>query len=230
MSYVIYKTTNIINNKIYVGQNTTNRKNYLGSGILIRYAIKKYGRENFTKEILETCSDLEELNNREIFWIKHFDSINNKIGYNLHIGGRNIGSFIRTKKYIFTNEHKRNISIGRTNIKLTDEHKRNISLNHADVSGINNPMYNKTHTDEVKKRLSHLNSGRILSADRVLEIKEQTKGEGNPNSKLKESEVLNIRKLYNIYKIRIKDISDMFGLKFACVEKIVKYRTWKHLP
>ena len=50
---IIYKTTNLINKKIYIGQDTKNNPNYLGSGKYFKYALKKYGKENFSKEIIE---------------------------------------------------------------------------------------------------------------------------------------------------------------------------------
>jgi len=82
---IIYKTTNLINGKFYVGKDTKNDPNYLGSGILIRRAIRKYGRENFSKEILQHCDSLEALDTAEKFWILSLDAINK--GYNLASGG-----------------------------------------------------------------------------------------------------------------------------------------------
>jgi len=50
----IYKTTNLINNKIYVGKHKTSANDgYLGSGLILGYAVDKYGKENFKREILE---------------------------------------------------------------------------------------------------------------------------------------------------------------------------------
>ncbi len=82
---VIYKTINVINGKFYIGQDSKNNPNYLGSGILLQRAILKYGRNNFKKEILETCNSKEELNEREIYWIKKLNAI--KEGYNIATGG-----------------------------------------------------------------------------------------------------------------------------------------------
>ena len=50
---IIYKTTNLVNGKTYVGQDSKNNKKYLGSGKILKSAIKKYGRSSFKKEIIE---------------------------------------------------------------------------------------------------------------------------------------------------------------------------------
>lgn len=82
----IYKITNLINNKIYVGKSRINNENYYGSGIQIVAAIQKYGRENFFKEILEECLE-EEVDQREIFWIGELNACDTSVGYNISIGG-----------------------------------------------------------------------------------------------------------------------------------------------
>lgn len=84
---IIYKTTNLINGKFYVGKDASNNPNYYGSGLLLAKAIKKYGKENFKKEILEECQSLKYLNIREKYWIASLDATNKKIGYNITIGG-----------------------------------------------------------------------------------------------------------------------------------------------
>lgn len=87
----IYKTTNIINNKIYVGQHKAPKfmgRRYLGSGILLTEAIKKYGRKNFICELLDTAETFKELNQKEILWISKLDATNSAIGYNISPGGQ----------------------------------------------------------------------------------------------------------------------------------------------
>jgi len=81
---IIYKTTNLINGRFYVGKDAYNKKHYIGSGTILKQAIKKYGRENFKKEILEHCS-FDILNEREIYWIDKLNAIND--GYNITEGG-----------------------------------------------------------------------------------------------------------------------------------------------
>ena len=85
----IYITTNNINNKKYIGKHKCNTfdTSYKGSGKLIKEAILKYGIENFTTEILETCDSLQNLNDREIYWIQHFNACQDNSFYNIAKGG-----------------------------------------------------------------------------------------------------------------------------------------------
>lgn len=82
----IYKTTNNVNGKIYIGKEKDNDPNYFGSGVLLNKAIKKYGKDSFTKEILEV-SDYGNIDDRECYWIDFYNSTNRDIGYNLTKGG-----------------------------------------------------------------------------------------------------------------------------------------------
>lgn len=88
---VIYKITNTLNNMIYIGRRKCNPHkisvlhNYFGSGLYIKNAIKKYGKEYFIKEYLDYAMSDEDLDKLEMYYIKKFDSMNN--GYNQTIGG-----------------------------------------------------------------------------------------------------------------------------------------------
>lgn len=89
MDYYIYLTTNLINNKKYIGQHKGSiNDDYLGSGTGFLKAVEKYGKENFKKEILEICTE-EELNEKEKYWIKYFNAYEDKNYYNLTEGGQN---------------------------------------------------------------------------------------------------------------------------------------------
>lgn len=85
----IYITTNIINNKKYIGKHKAkiHSKSYLGSGVILNEAIKKYGRSNFTNKVIEWCNSLDELNEREIYWIKYYNAVNSDDFYNISPGG-----------------------------------------------------------------------------------------------------------------------------------------------
>lgn len=87
----IYKTTNLINDKIYIGQkhsNTFLENKYLGSGYLLKKAITKYGKENFKVEFLESANSKIELDRKEIQYIALYNSTDSDIGYNIAKGGQ----------------------------------------------------------------------------------------------------------------------------------------------
>jgi len=86
----IYKTTNKINNKIYIGQKKSEiflNESYLGSGKYLKHAIKKYGKENFTIELVDTADSKEDLNKLEIYYIDLYKATDKTIGYNIAKGG-----------------------------------------------------------------------------------------------------------------------------------------------
>lgn len=84
---VVYKTTNLINGKIYIGKDESMKPHYIGSGYILKKAIRKYGKENFKKDILESCGSREELEEKERYWIKELNATNPEIGYNVAEGG-----------------------------------------------------------------------------------------------------------------------------------------------
>lgn len=93
---IIYKITNTINGKIYIGQTTRTLKQRMAehkssTDTAIGHAINKYGLEKFHTEVVEECETLKELNEREVFWIAHYNCIAPH-GYNLTTGGKNGGA------------------------------------------------------------------------------------------------------------------------------------------
>jgi len=142
---VIYKTTNLINGKIYIGQLAREDPNYLGSGEILKKAIKKYGKENFTRETIAYCNSKDELDSLEIFYIKIYNS-KDPNGYNLTGGGGGTVGFHKPawnkgKKVFFSEETLRKFSelakrrknnLGR---KFTEEHKKKMSESHLGQPG-----------------------------------------------------------------------------------------------
>ena len=88
MYYIIYKTTNILNNKFYIGKHQTNnlKDSYIGSGKALVQAIKKYGRQNFKFEILFYLNSEEEMNAKEKEIVTE-EFVKNPQTYNLTVGG-----------------------------------------------------------------------------------------------------------------------------------------------
>lgn len=88
MFYTVYKITNLVNNKIYVGLHVTNDldDDYLGSGKQIQAAVKKYGRENFKREYIKICKTSEEMYNLEAEIVNE-DFVKDSNTYNMKTGG-----------------------------------------------------------------------------------------------------------------------------------------------
>lgn len=129
----IYKITNQVNGKIYIGKHSTDILNdgYMGSGKLIKRAIQKYGIKAFTKEYLAFCDTEDKLNWFEKFYIKKYKAREN--GYNLTDGGD--GGDTMSGKH------------------LSEERKQKIT-------GVKNGMYGKKHTSESKLKMSEAKKGK----------------------------------------------------------------------
>ena len=139
---VIYLTTNKINGKKYLGKDVQNNPKYLGSGLDLKKAIKKYGAENFKKTILEVCNNKEELWKREEYWLNYYDVKNNKEFYNRT--NKAFGSWEGRKFDPITEETKQKMSMAHKDIPLSKEHKQAIS----------DAMLGHSKTEEWKKNLS----------------------------------------------------------------------------
>ena len=89
MRYIIYKITNLISNRYYIGRHATDNINdgYMGSGIAVKNAIKKYGEENFKKEILAEASSREDLWRLEEEFVTK-EIVDDPLSYNMVGGGK----------------------------------------------------------------------------------------------------------------------------------------------
>lgn len=108
MYFIVYKTTNKINGKFYIGKHQTTDLNdgYFGSGKLLKRAIKKYGKENFLSEILHVFQTEEEMNQKEKELV-----IIGKMSYNLCEGGKGGFGYIN-RKVLTVEDRRKNGSIG----------------------------------------------------------------------------------------------------------------------
>ena len=159
----IYKTTNLINGKMYIGQTTyperVINKKYFGSGIAINNAINKYGRSNFKSEIICYAKDKEELNLLEQQNIIRYITISPN-GYNLMSGGAQGGRHGEdSRKRISEN------NLGEKN-----------GMYSVRLLGDKNGMYGKTHTQSVRDIISLNNLGKSLSEESKRKISESNTG------------------------------------------------------
>ena len=88
MYFTVYKTTNLVNGKIYIGKHITEDPNdrYLGSGHLFYKAVRKYGVKNFKKEVLFIFDNEEEMLDKERELVNE-EFIKDDSNYNLIVGG-----------------------------------------------------------------------------------------------------------------------------------------------
>jgi len=176
---IVYIVTNLVNDKKYIGIDSKNNPKYFGSGHFIKQAIKKYGINNFKKDILEECKTREELLECEKKWIKFYDAVNDDRFYNIHEGGMggDITIYMTDDDIIKWKSNISNTKKGqRLGIPLSDKNKEGISKSLLDFYS-NNPSPNigKKHSDETKEKISNSHIGKKLSDDHKDSIKEGIK-------------------------------------------------------
>ena len=202
---VIYCTVNKVNFKKYIGQSTKDDSNYLGSGTLLKEDIKKYGKDNFFKFILEYCKNEDELNEREKYWIAKFNASNNPLFYNIAKGGRGWGlceknpNYELIKKKISDTKYKRfksgEIKAWNKGRKVSEQERIRLS-SMASKLGDKNGMYGKKHSLESKIKLSETRK-KLMSEGLLNTHKGFVR---SVESNLKQSE--SMKKLYKENKIK----------------------------
>lgn len=165
MNIGIYKITNKINGKCYIGQ-SVNLKNRIAmhrsmlkhnneDNPLLVKASKKYGYNNFEISIIKYCNE-NELDYYEKYYIEHYKSYKRKKGYNIELGG---------------NKHKH---LGKEQIEKMKMAKK------GKLTGEENPFYGRTHTLEAKKKISEKNKNNKYCVGRFMS-KETREKIGNAN-------------------------------------------------
>lgn len=132
--YILYETTNLINGKKYRGIHKASKleDGYIGSGLAFELAVKKYGKENFNREVLKFCESYDELLELEKIYVDE-DWVNDKSNYNLKTGGQSAGILSEESRNKISETLKKTYENGyegtRGKIKepLNNEQKKNIS-------------------------------------------------------------------------------------------------------
>ena len=213
----IYKTTNIINGKVYVGKSEKDyNDNYYGSGILLKKAIKKYGINNFTIEVLEICHNIDDLNNREKFWILEYsnhsyniaeggtggDTLKNHPNRDSIIKRRNLSVSESLKGHLVSEETRKKIGDSHKGKTLTDEHKEKLSEK-AKTFYKHNTHHStgKQLTDDHKEKLSKIAKDNGFGGDTWNMLTDEEK-------KLKSEKLSNSKKGKKLSDETKKKISD----------------------
>lgn len=152
---VIYCTTNLLTFEKYIGRDKYNNPNYLGSGTHFSRAVKKYGKENFKKQILQNeFKNEEDLDEAEIYWIAYFGAQKSDLFYNIKPGGRghnvvqNKIAWNKGKKNYITDEHRKNLQ---KQAKLKAINRALSTCSYCHFSHLNKGMMNRLHFDRCKE-------------------------------------------------------------------------------
>lgn len=209
----IYKITNLINGKVYVGQSINIMKRWVdhirilnnnkSKCTLLQRAWNKYGQDNFSFEIIELCSE-DMLDEIETKYIEFYDSCNN--GYNIESGGNKNKSLSEETKKKIRDAHRGKCMSEETRKKMSEAKK-----------GEKNSMYGKNHTEETKRKISENNKGKtgypcteyhkqqrrlanlgkVLSDETKKKISEANKGNIPHNKNLHPVYCIELNKVFN---------------------------------
>ncbi len=169
---IIYITTCLVNGKVYIGQTIHwQDKSYLGSGVALCEAVKKYGRSNFKRKILKVCYNQRQLDAWEMIMIRKYNSTDKSIGYNVLPGTANeFGAVNPTHipEVVEKIKNKKKDKWGGKNCywygktlseetkrKLSDKAKKRLS------DPRNNPMYGKKQSEEARRKIAEKAKGRV---------------------------------------------------------------------
>lgn len=181
----IYKITNVINKKIYIGKTKssiqTRFKQHLysvthhKSKSMLYDAMNKYGADNFIIEEIDFAYTLQELNDKEIYWISYYDSRNPTKGYNICKGGECGPGGPMFKGHHHSEHTKQLMSAthsGKNNANYGNHWHQSDELRklHSQLSsGENNGMFGKSHSNYTKRLIGLRNSNRIAYSNLQLD-------------------------------------------------------------
>ena len=233
MPYV-YITTNLLDGKKYIGvvatKNHKKRADYLGSGILLKRAIKKYGRDNFKKEIIKEFVTDKEAREYEKMLINKLCAKERKDYYNLCDGGYGGG----VKGHIVSKKARKKISKKLTGKKRPKEVVEKIRKSltgykwskesvEARLKGIKE-YYKNADIKKLRKIWK-----KISEAKKGSKLKKETKEKlSKINSKHSDDVVLEIHKMI-LEGFKYKEISKKFNISLAQITAIKQHKTYKWL-
>lgn len=181
--YLIYKITNTVNNKIYIGQTHKSLKQRLYQhiwaskyrkdySIKLHNAIRKYGEQEFAISLIASCKTKAEANDLERMYIELFKSTDPAIGYNLARGGEGGIGGAHFAGHKHSKETKQKMSIDRTgelNANYGNRWHHTSDMKYK-YDGENNPMYGKHHSTATKDKIRKAHVGKKAYSNIKLNI------------------------------------------------------------
>lgn len=180
--YIVYKTTNLINGRYYIGKHKTSNldDSYLGSGRLLKNAIQKYGKENFKKEILRIfeCEDdafdyEQKIVNESVVSDQH--------SYNLSTGGLGGRTHSKVSKKMMSESKKGCVPWNKgisSKDWMTDEQYENAvdnltnrTITSDEIERRKQSRSGYKHSDETKKKVSEKLKGRKFSPETIEKMR-----------------------------------------------------------
>ena len=182
MSYYIYCITNKINNKTYIGQRKCPENKlpetdkYMGSGTYLKNAQRKYGLQNFTKEILAITETEENINLLEEVFIKLYREIG-KAEYNIADGGQiRFSGENAIKVYSkISNSHKGHKTSEETKRKMSQSHKGR-KISEETKRKLSQSLKGRKHNEEAKRKISQSHKGRKHNEEAKRKMSQSHKG------------------------------------------------------
>jgi len=237
--YYLYLITDVINNKIYVGQTVRPNRRWNDHKWLsgkkheqyIHRAMNKYGIENFIYEVIACCKSLEDANETEMQLIDQYNTRNKDSGYNVAPGGAlpawNVGlpkeqqPMYGKKQSSFQKQRMSEIHGGSTKPLHTDEWKQQASL----------WLTGRPVSLETRKKISEGNVGKTRS----LETRNRTSkartglfsGEKHPRATLTNTLVVQIRKEYATGEVTQRFLAKKYSVSQTTIGEIVRNEIYK---
>lgn len=235
----IYKITNLLNGKIYIGQSKDiyNRyhqhhkyeyKNENRSNFHLYQAIKKYGLNNFSIEVIELCPQ-DELNEKEIYWIKYYNSFEQ--GYNMTLGGSSLSPKIHSEE----TEIKRQQTREKTQSLMGENHPR-AKLTNDEVLAIRNRYISGENIQQIYQDYKEIYNNFETFQRIVLGKTYSTVGniptqidKKMANSKFTVEDIIDIRRLYYIDCVTQAELAKRYEVSQSTIKDIVNRVSYKEI-
>lgn len=237
----IYLVKNLINGHSYIGQSINIRKRFI-SHHLVDYknpnnncyntkfyqALRKYGLDNFSVQILELCPQ-SELDQKEIYYIGRYDTYNQ--GYNSTIGGQEWSTLIYSEE----TKQKRKQTLSETQALMAENHPR-AKMSNEEVLSVRQRYIDGESIDfiytDYKERYNNIGTfrqiilGKTYKTVGLIPTKEEIR---YSNAKLSADQIREIRNKYSIGKYSYAALGREYGVSGSSIRNIVIRKTYQHI-